>query len=76
MLYRVYAIEKHIDRPGCPGPEGEHSLDPDEFTKFVIAVRDCEKAMEKHPDFTPAEQYARDNYRRSEIDWLRPAQRA
>ena len=72
VLYNARTIEKHIDLPGRPGPEGGHSLDPEEFALFVAMVRDMEQSMILHTDYTPPELYARDNYRRDEGDWLRP----
>lgn len=72
VLYNARTIEKHIDLPGRPGPEGGHSLDPEEFTLFVAMVRDMEKAMVLHTDYTELELYARDNYQRNSDDWLRP----
>ena len=75
VLYRVAVIEKHIDLPGRPGPEGPHSLEPDELTLFVAMVRDIELAMQSHSEFTEEETYARENYRRNQEDWLRPAGR-
>lgn len=76
VLYRAYAIEKHIDLEGRPGPEGKHSLDVNEFAQFTSAVRDMELAIQKHAEFSGAEEYARNNYRRSNADWLRPASRS
>lgn len=72
VLYNAHTIEKHIDLPGRPGPEGGHSLDPEEFALFVAMVRDMEKAMVRHTEPTKPELYALDNYRRSPDDWLRP----
>lgn len=73
VAYRAHSIEKHIDAPGRNGPERQHSLSPDEFTKFCGAVRDMEQAMDNYVELSEPELYARENYRRSPTDWLRPA---
>lgn len=81
VLYNAHTIEKHIDLPGRPGPEGPHSLDPDELNLFVMMVKDMEQARKRHLDgnydreFTEDEIYARENYRRGE-DGLRPTNEA
>lgn len=73
VLYGVTLIEKHI-KLGWPyrGPEDRHSLDPQEFKKFVNAVNDVELACIKHAGFTLTDEYGRKNYRRDPSDWLRP----
>lgn len=72
IAYRAHTIEKHIDAEGHRGPERKHSLDPDEFAMFCAAVRDMEEAMSDYKGFSEPELYARENYRRSPKDWLRP----
>jgi sialic acid synthase SpsE len=64
VCYRAEVIEKHITLDD-KGPEAGHSLNPQEFAQFVRAVRDVEKAMKVHKDFTAGVYYATNNYRRS-----------
>ena len=77
VAYHVHSIEKHVDLVDRAGVEEGHSLDMVELAAFVKAVRDVEAAMADRPmvdfeNFSKPELYARANYRRNPITWLRP----
>lgn len=72
VAFNAKVIEKHVDLPGRPGPEGGHSLDPLDFADFVLSVRDMKDAMTKQTAFCDDDEYARLHYRRDPDDWQRP----
>lgn len=67
-------IEKHFDLADGAGPEAGHSLLPDEFRTFARAVHDATAALIEisEGNFSEADAYARQHYRRDPSDWLRP----
>ena len=70
-------IEAHFDLMDKLGSEAEHSLTPVQFKEMVQWAEKFRLArgdMREH-EFTQSEIWCRDNYRRSDEDWLRPAKR-
>ena len=73
ISYGLACIEKHFDLSEYAGVERGHSLLPDEFMKFVSAIRDVEVALTVPVPYPSlAEEYEKTQARRNPEDWLRP----
>jgi sialic acid synthase SpsE len=76
VLLGATVIEAHFDLFDGMGREAGHSLKPNEFKVMVDWAEKFRLARGSYQEgFTPGEQFCRDNYRRSDEDWLRPAKR-
>jgi sialic acid synthase SpsE len=76
VLLGATTIEAHFDLFDKLGNEAEHSLSPSQFREMVTWAERFRLARGGYQDgFTTGEQFCRDNYRRSDEDWLRPVVR-
>lgn len=77
ILLGATIIEAHFDLMDKLGNETEHSLNPVQFKEMVKWAEKFRLARGSmaESEFTQSEIWCRENYRRSEEDWLRPAKR-
>jgi len=77
VLLGATIIEAHFDLMDKLGNEAEHSLTPVQFKEMAQWAEKFRLARGSmaESEFTPSEIWCRENYRRSDEDWLRPAKR-